>query len=93
MVAVRFLTSLSPYQPGEVAGFSEERARELVHNKVAEYYKAPSAPLADKMERGSGTKSLEDHNVSELKEMAADKGVSGYQDMRKAELIQTLSEG
>lgn len=33
---------------------------------------------------------LEDLTVSELRKMAAEKGIEGYSDMRKAELIKTL---
>ncbi|HHV39118.1 MAG TPA: hypothetical protein GXX70_06490 [Tepidimicrobium sp.] len=35
-------------------------------------------------------KKLEELTVAELRKMAAEKGIEGYSDMRKAELIKTL---
>lgn len=36
-------------------------------------------------------KKLEELTVAELRKMAAEKGIEGYSDMRKAELIKTLA--
>jgi len=35
---------------------------------------------------------LETYTVAELKDQAKDKGIEGYSDMKKAELIQALAE-
>lgn len=54
LVSVRFIRGYSPYQTGEVAGFTQTTARELVRvKKVASYVNPPrraldSAP-ADRM--------------------------------------------
>lgn len=37
-------------------------------------------------------KSLEDHTVPELKEIAEERGVQGFSEMKKAELIEALKE-
>lgn len=87
---VRFVSGMAPYQAGEVAAFSEERARQLIRGGVAESYKAPPAPPTDKMERGGQTKDLEDHTVDELQEIAKERGIERYYDLRKGELIEAL---
>ena len=73
---VRFLRGNSPYLAGEVADFSEERAKRLIDADVAEKYndepeqsaaaqeqkqsKSQKKPQQDKMQRPSVDKSGED---------------------------------
>lgn len=53
MMTVRFKTSYSPYNAGEVAGFPPEIARRLIQSGVAEEVmpekKAVEGPAMDKM--------------------------------------------
>jgi hypothetical protein len=41
MVQVKFVQKFAPYQAGEVAGFSEDRAAKLVSSGIAEYLDKP----------------------------------------------------
>ena len=54
MKAIKFLQGVSPYQPGEIAGFPEDVAGHYVASGIAEYYvpKGLDAPPADKMVKG-----------------------------------------
>ncbi len=55
MIAVRFIKGMTPYQAGEIAGFSDEIAQAYIKAGVAEEYKAPqpakaiNKPAQDKM--------------------------------------------
>lgn len=51
MKAIRFLTKQSPYNGGEVAGFSDEVADRYVKAGVAEYLQ-PGAPVAESQAPG-----------------------------------------
>jgi hypothetical protein len=42
LVPLRFLRSVLPYAPGEIAGFNAKRAEELVRMNAAEYHKPPA---------------------------------------------------
>ena len=47
MVLVRFIKHMSPYQPGELAGFDEEYAKKLIKEGIAEEVKKEAKPEAE----------------------------------------------
>jgi len=44
MVLVRFIKHMSPYQPGETAGFNEEYAKKLIEEGIAEEVNKEAQP-------------------------------------------------
>lgn len=70
----------------------------LVHNgavvqtgQTVDLTEEQAERLGDKVSPSAET-SLEDKNVAELKELARERGIEGYNDMKKAELIAALTE-
>lgn len=54
-VSVCFLKRMSPYQPGEVAGFEAEEADRLIKAKIAEPYKVKGKAVPDTGKEAAGT--------------------------------------
>ncbi|THD69561.1 50S ribosomal protein L21 [Robertkochia marina] len=67
-----------------IEGITASGAKKAAPKKETKKADAPKA-------EAEATNDLKDMTVAELREMAKDKGISGYSSMKKAELIEALS--
>ena len=90
---IPFETEVPASKPAKKkAAIKEKESDAPVQSAQAENVETKKETKAEKKaEESSSSADLSSHTVAELKEMAKDKGITGYSSMKKAELIEALS--